>query len=189
MPSDDSSRIDSEVQNSSPLTYESTTLNPQANQSRRYPLRIRKKPDRFGFSNRSSNVVYPISDFVSYHRLYKAQVGFALQLSFVSISSHFHEALEDPKCKSAMVEEMKALRKNSTWEIVKLPMGKKTIVCKWIFSVKYKSDGTIDRYKNTHQSHLQPNQAKKNPAKNWFYLQCTYLTKTINYKGMSSSSY
>ena len=31
--------------------------------------------------------------------------------------------------------------------MVELPIGKKTIGCKWVFSVKYKSDGTIDRYK------------------------------------------
>ena len=59
----------------------------------------------------------------------------------MSIPSHFQEALEDPKWKSVMVEEMKAL------QMVDLPMGKKTIGCKWVFSVKYKSDGTIDRYK------------------------------------------
>ena len=45
-----------------------------------------------------------------------------------------------------MEEEMKALQKNTTW-MVKLPMGKKTIECKWVFSMKYKSDGTIDKYK------------------------------------------
>ena len=65
----------------------------------------------------------------------------------MSIPSHFQEALEDPKWKSAMVEEMKALWKNSTWKLVQLPMGKKMIGCKWVFSVKYKSDETIDRYK------------------------------------------
>ena len=65
----------------------------------------------------------------------------------MSIPSHFQEALEDPKWKSAMVEEMKAFQKNCTWEMVELPIGKKTIGCKWVFSVKYKSDGTIDRYK------------------------------------------
>ena len=59
----------------------------------------------------------------------------------MSIPSHFQEALEDPKWKSVMVEEMKAL------QMVDLPMGKKTIGCKWVFLVKYKSDGTIDRYK------------------------------------------
>ena len=42
---------------------------------------------------------------------------------------------------------MKTLQKNCTWEMVKLPMGKKTIGCKWVFSVKCKSNRTIDRYK------------------------------------------
>ena len=147
MPSDDSSRIDSEVQNCSPLTFESTALNPQADQRRRYPLRSHKEPNRFGFSKPSSNVAYLISDFVSYHRLSKAHLGFALQLSSMSIPSHFQEAFEDTKWKSAMIEEMKAVQKNYTWEMVELSMGKRTIGCKWVFSVKYKPDGTIDRYK------------------------------------------
>ena len=97
MPSDDSSRINFEVQNSSPLTIESTALNLQADRRRRYPLHSHKESDRFGFSKPSSNVVYPISDFVSYHRLSKTHLGFALQLSSMSIPSHFREALEDPK--------------------------------------------------------------------------------------------
>lgn len=28
-----------------------------------------------------------------------------------------------------------------------LPEGRKTVGCKWIFSIKYKADGSIDRYK------------------------------------------
>ena len=43
-----------------------------------------------------------------------------------------------------MVEEMKALQKNSTQEMVELPQEKKTVGCKW---VKQKLDQTIDRYK------------------------------------------
>ena len=78
MPSNDSFRIDSDVQNSSPLTSDSNALNPQDDQRRRYPLRSHKELDRFGFSKPSSNVVYPISNFVSYHCLSKAQLGFAL---------------------------------------------------------------------------------------------------------------
>ncbi|KAI9178342.1 hypothetical protein LWI28_025344 [Acer negundo] len=42
---------------------------------------------------------------------------------------------------------MKALQKNSTWEMVELPLNKKIVGCKWVFTVKYKSNGTIDRYK------------------------------------------
>ncbi|KAL0557193.1 hypothetical protein IC582_005711 [Cucumis melo] len=42
---------------------------------------------------------------------------------------------------------MKALEKNRTWEICVLPKGHKTVGCKWVFSLKYKADGTLDRHK------------------------------------------
>ena len=42
---------------------------------------------------------------------------------------------------------MKALEKNGTWELVDLPRGKTTVGCKWVFTVKYKSDGSLERYK------------------------------------------
>jgi len=42
---------------------------------------------------------------------------------------------------------MEALQKNNTWRVIPLPEGKKTVGCKWVFSIKYKVDGSIDRYK------------------------------------------
>jgi hypothetical protein len=42
---------------------------------------------------------------------------------------------------------MTALEKNRTWDIVTLPQGKKTVGCKWVFSIKYKADGSIERHK------------------------------------------
>ncbi|KAA0036485.1 Cysteine-rich RLK (receptor-like protein kinase) 8 [Cucumis melo var. makuwa] len=42
---------------------------------------------------------------------------------------------------------MKALEKNRTWEICALPKGHKTVGCKWVFSLKYKADGMLDRHK------------------------------------------
>ena len=42
---------------------------------------------------------------------------------------------------------MEALQKNNTWKLVSLPSGKKTVSCKWVFSMKYKVDGYIERYK------------------------------------------
>jgi len=42
---------------------------------------------------------------------------------------------------------MNALKKNGTWEIVELLRGKTTVGCKWVFSVKCKADGSIERYK------------------------------------------
>ncbi|KAL5739715.1 hypothetical protein ACOSP7_028607 [Xanthoceras sorbifolium] len=46
-----------------------------------------------------------------------------------------------------MDEEMKALQKNCTWEIVDLPQGKKAVGCRWVYTIKHKEDGSIERYK------------------------------------------
>ncbi|CAL2265088.1 unnamed protein product [Prunus armeniaca] len=42
---------------------------------------------------------------------------------------------------------MKSLQKNGTWELVNLPIGKKPGRCRWIYTVKYKVDGTIEHFK------------------------------------------
>lgn len=46
-----------------------------------------------------------------------------------------------------MEAELVALAKNDTWDVVPLPHGKKPIDCKWVYKVKLKSDGTLERYK------------------------------------------
>lgn len=46
-----------------------------------------------------------------------------------------------------MNTEIEALESNKTWEITDLPRGKKAIGSKWVYKVKLKSDGTVDRYK------------------------------------------
>jgi hypothetical protein len=46
-----------------------------------------------------------------------------------------------------MKEEMSALQKNKTWELVQLPKGKKTVGCKWVFTVKQTPEGKVERYK------------------------------------------
>lgn len=46
-----------------------------------------------------------------------------------------------------MQEEICALEKNKTWVRCMIPQGKKIVGCRWVFSVKYKADGTLERYK------------------------------------------
>ena len=62
-------------------------------------------------------------------------------------SSFIPKTTEEPLRDQAMNEEITALQKNKTWERCTLPYGKKIFGCKWVFSVKYHADGTIERYK------------------------------------------
>ena len=60
------------------------------------------------------------------------------------------EALSGPNAhewKKAMDAEYQALLKNKTWTLTQLPPGRKTVGCKWVFKIKYKANGEIDRYK------------------------------------------
>ena len=46
-----------------------------------------------------------------------------------------------------MKEELDALSKNHTWDLVTLPPRKSVVGCKWIYKIKTRSDGSIERYK------------------------------------------
>ena len=46
-----------------------------------------------------------------------------------------------------MRDKMSALEKNKTWEIVERLKGKNIVDCKWIFTLKYKTDGSLERHK------------------------------------------
>ncbi|CAM8966664.1 unnamed protein product [Rhodiola kirilowii] len=46
-----------------------------------------------------------------------------------------------------MNKEIQALEHNNTWSLTALPPQAHAIDCKWIFRVKYNSDGSIERYK------------------------------------------
>ena len=49
--------------------------------------------------------------------------------------------------KEAADAEFKLLSKNDVWELVEPPPGRNIVGSKWVFRVKYKSDGTIERFK------------------------------------------
>nr|GEY46798.1 ribonuclease H-like domain-containing protein [Tanacetum cinerariifolium] len=60
----------------------------------------------------------------------------------------FFKASQDPKWIEAMNLEMKALNRYGTWVLTKLPENKKPIGCKWIFKIKYKANGEVEKLKD-----------------------------------------
>ena len=61
--------------------------------------------------------------------------------------SSIAEAQGDPKWVAAMNLEHQALLRNKTWHLVPPPKSKNIVGCKWVYKVKRKADGTVDRYK------------------------------------------
>ncbi|GJX00333.1 retrovirus-related pol polyprotein from transposon TNT 1-94 [Tanacetum coccineum] len=60
------------------------------------------------------------------------------------------EALNNPDAsfwEEAMQEEMEALHKKKTWELVPLPGGRKPIGNKWVYKIKRNGDDQVERYR------------------------------------------
>ncbi|XP_042426159.1 uncharacterized protein LOC122014028 [Zingiber officinale] len=59
----------------------------------------------------------------------------------------YREAVGNPLWQNAMDEELTALHHTHTWDLVPLPPGKCAIGSRWVYKIKTKSDGSIERYK------------------------------------------
>lgn len=90
---------------------------------------------------------HPIERYVSYGKLSQKYRSFVAAVDNIEIPKNIQEALQKPEWAAAVTEEVQALVKNGTWEITTIPEGKRPVGCKWIFSVKYNADGSINRYK------------------------------------------
>ncbi|WVZ87161.1 hypothetical protein U9M48_033847 [Paspalum notatum var. saurae] len=101
---------------------------------------------RYGFEddNEDKN---DIANYVSYESVSSTYRAFIASLQSVSIPRDWKEAKQDLKWKEAMLEELTALEKNKTWDLVPFPVGKKVVNCKWVYTVKQNPNGKIERYK------------------------------------------
>ena len=86
---------------------------------------------------------HPISSFGSYDHLSSRSCSFIASVDSIPLPHKVSEALAHPGWRSAMIEEMDALTDNGTWDLVRLPVGKKVIDCRWMFTVKINLDGSI----------------------------------------------
>ncbi|WJX20513.1 hypothetical protein P8452_10060 [Trifolium repens] len=90
---------------------------------------------------------YPLCNFLSSHNFSPTYRSFLSKIAIESEPKSYTEAKNFPEWRNAMQSEIDALCENRTWSLVSLPPGKKPIGCRWVFKIKRKSDGSIERYK------------------------------------------
>jgi hypothetical protein len=114
------------------------------------PIALRKPKRRVDTPARLKDCVgykHDLAKFVSYERCNSIFRNFIASLDSTSVPRDWEEAMNDPKWKAAMLEEMRALEKNNTWELVELSNGKEPVGCKWVYTIKYSPEGKVERYK------------------------------------------
>eukprot|EP00253_Pinus_taeda_P002353 PITA_02353 len=79
----------------------------------------------------------------------QSTMNFALMANLHSVfePQTYSEAKGTPEWEQAMDAKLQSLQKNHTWTLSDLPAGKKPISYQWVYKVKYKANGTLDKYK------------------------------------------
>ena len=66
------------------------------------------------------------------------------------LPNSYEEAIAAPDANpwpQAMKSEMDSIHQNQTWELVELPLGRESLLCKWVFRYKYVSNSNTPKYK------------------------------------------
>lgn len=90
---------------------------------------------------------YPIHQYLSISHLSSSYSIFCNNIVAIPEPHTYKQASKYPEWIAAMKTELDALVHNNTWSLVTLPPGKTAVGCKWVYKVKYKSDGSVERLK------------------------------------------
>ena len=132
----------------STLPFDSTTQVRKSTRSTRPPSYLKDYHCHMALGSVFSSFhPYSISKHLSYDSLSLAHKHFVLSVSPHFEPQFYHQAIKFPKWRVAMEKELSAMEANHTWIMVPLPPNKHSTGCKWIFKLKYNSDGSVARHK------------------------------------------
>ncbi|XP_019460075.1 PREDICTED: uncharacterized protein LOC109359834 [Lupinus angustifolius] len=80
----------------------------------------------------------------SYATILDINLHHCLSITTYDEPKTYHRAIKSKDWIQAMRNELPALEQNNTWTSMTLPSDKKAIGCKWVYKLKYNSDGTIE---------------------------------------------
>lgn len=95
----------------------------------------------------SSGIVSSFAYHVTYEKFNVAHRSFLLAITKEKELSTHQDAIKDSRWQYTMEQELPALESNNTWNLKKLPLRKKATNCKWVYKVKYRSKGSVERFK------------------------------------------
>ncbi|WVZ08815.1 hypothetical protein V8G54_022161 [Vigna mungo] len=97
--------------------------------------------------NNNLKTPYPISDLLSCESLTEKHLRYTMVVAVNSEPRSYKEAKDVYEWADAMQKEIKALEENNTWSMTELPPGKTAIGCRWVYKIKYRADGVVERHK------------------------------------------
>jgi hypothetical protein len=71
----------------------------------------------------------------------------AFTATALSEPASYHDAILHPEWHHAMAEEIATIEWTGTWDLVTCPPCVHPITCQWVYKVKTRSDGSLERYK------------------------------------------
>ena len=123
---------------------------PSVSQPLRMSSRLSKQPlwlTDYVSNHSAGNALYPLAASISYDHLSPTYQTYLQAFFAVVEPTSYKEAILDNRWLEAMQAELQALHDNHTWDLVPLPKGKIPIGCKWIYKVKLKANGDVERFK------------------------------------------
>jgi len=115
-------------------------------EKKRPPEYLKDYHHNLNVSNTSLKVKYHLNSNLSYNKLSPSYTYFVMSISSHVEPNTYSEVVKHD-CWRELYSEIFALDSNQIWEIALMSKDKTVICFKWIFKIKYKADGTIERYK------------------------------------------